>query len=131
MPYSANVTRSFESQETGMVSWVRFAPPQSNGSSRLRGSPSVDDPDDEPLLQMAVEATVPVIVARDVRHLPAARSVRLAVIVLVTFALLGRIPLTIGVVGHEGSTVVVVMNSLRLLFGAASPGRDSQFAKEC
>src|SRR5258705_11103037 len=38
------------------------------------------------------------------------------VVVLVTFALLGRIPLTIGVVGHEGSTVVVVMNSLRLLF---------------
>jgi cation transport ATPase len=25
--------------------------------------------------------------------------------------------LTLGVVGHEGSTVVVVMNSLRLLFG--------------
>ncbi len=42
------------------------------------------------------------------------------VIVLVTFALLGRIPLTIGVVGHEGSTVIVVMNSLRLLFGAAA-----------
>jgi Cd2+/Zn2+-exporting ATPase len=40
-----------------------------------------------------------------------------AVIVLVTFAMLGKIPLTIGVVGHEGSTVVVVMNSLRLLFG--------------
>jgi Cd2+/Zn2+-exporting ATPase len=39
------------------------------------------------------------------------------VIVLVTFAMLGKIPLTIGVVGHEGSTVVVVMNSLRLLFG--------------
>jgi Cd2+/Zn2+-exporting ATPase len=39
------------------------------------------------------------------------------VAVLVTFALLGKIPLTIGVVGHEGSTVVVVMNSLRLLFG--------------
>src|ERR1035437_6783710 len=39
------------------------------------------------------------------------------VVVLVTFAMLGRIPLTIGVVGHEGSTVVVVMNSLRLLFG--------------
>jgi Cd2+/Zn2+-exporting ATPase len=39
------------------------------------------------------------------------------VLVLVTFALLGRIPLTLGVVGHEGSTVVVVMNSLRLLFG--------------
>lgn len=39
------------------------------------------------------------------------------VAVLVTFALLGRIPLTLGVIGHEGSTVVVVMNSLRLLFG--------------
>src|SRR5439155_18589121 len=39
------------------------------------------------------------------------------VVVLVTFALLGKIPLTIGVVGHEGSTVVVVVNSLRLLFG--------------
>jgi Cd2+/Zn2+-exporting ATPase len=40
------------------------------------------------------------------------------VVVLVTFALLGKIPLTVGVVGHEGSTVIVVMNSLRLLFGA-------------
>ena len=37
------------------------------------------------------------------------------VVVLVCFALAGRIPLTVGVVGHEGSTVVVVMNSLRLL----------------
>jgi Cd2+/Zn2+-exporting ATPase len=41
------------------------------------------------------------------------------VLVLVSFALLGKIPLTVGVVGHEGSTVVVVMNSLRLLFGAS------------
>lgn len=39
------------------------------------------------------------------------------VVMLVTFAMLGKIPLTLGVVGHEGSTVVVVMNSLRLLFG--------------
>jgi Cd2+/Zn2+-exporting ATPase len=39
------------------------------------------------------------------------------VVVLVTFALLGKIPLTLGVIGHEGSTVIVVMNSLRLLFG--------------
>ena len=39
------------------------------------------------------------------------------VVVLVCFAMLGKIPLTIGVVGHEGSTVIVVMNSLRLLFG--------------
>lgn len=42
-----------------------------------------------------------------------------AVVVLVAFALAGKIPLTIGVVGHEGSTVIVVMNSLRLLFGGA------------
>ncbi len=39
------------------------------------------------------------------------------VAVLVSLAMLGKIPLTIGVVGHEGSTVVVVMNSLRLLLG--------------
>lgn len=37
------------------------------------------------------------------------------VAVLVICAMLGKIPLTIGVVGHEGSTVVVVLNSLRLL----------------
>jgi Cd2+/Zn2+-exporting ATPase len=45
------------------------------------------------------------------------------VVVLVTFAIMGQIPLTVGVVGHEGSTVIVVMNSLRLLFGAARPAR--------
>ncbi len=45
------------------------------------------------------------------------------VVVLVTFAMLGKIPLTIGVVGHEGSTVVVVMNSLRLLFGGTSANK--------
>ncbi len=38
------------------------------------------------------------------------------VAVLVSFALFGAIPLTVGVIGHEGSTVLVVMNSLRLLF---------------
>jgi Zn2+/Cd2+-exporting ATPase len=41
------------------------------------------------------------------------------VVVLVGFALAGKVPLTIGVVGHEGSTVIVVLNSLRLLFGGA------------
>lgn len=50
------------------------------------------------------------------------------VVVLVIFALIGRIPLPVGVVGHEGSTVIVVMNSLRLLFSrsretsGSSPG---------
>jgi Cd2+/Zn2+-exporting ATPase len=42
------------------------------------------------------------------------------VVVLVVLALLGVIPLTVGVVGHEGSTVVVVMNSLRLLLGGVT-----------
>jgi Cd2+/Zn2+-exporting ATPase len=45
------------------------------------------------------------------------------VALLVIFALMGKIPLPVGVVGHEGSTVIVVMNSLRLLLGArAFPG---------
>jgi Cd2+/Zn2+-exporting ATPase len=38
------------------------------------------------------------------------------ILVLVGFALAGRIPLTIGVMGHEGSTLIVVLNSLRLLW---------------
>ena len=42
------------------------------------------------------------------------------VVLLVCFAFAGKIPLTVGVVGHEGSTVIVVMNSLRLLFGRAA-----------
>jgi len=37
------------------------------------------------------------------------------VVVLVSFALFGKVPLTLGVLGHEGSTVIVVLNSLRLL----------------
>lgn len=49
------------------------------------------------------------------------------VVVLVAFAIFGKIPLTLGVIGHEGSTVVVVMNSLRLLLGkgAVGPGRQA------
>ena len=37
------------------------------------------------------------------------------VAVLVVAALGAAIPLTVGVAGHEGSTVIVVLNSLRLL----------------
>jgi Cd2+/Zn2+-exporting ATPase len=50
------------------------------------------------------------------------------VVVLVCFAMLGKIPLTLGVVGHEGSTVIVVMNSLRLLMGTGTdrPTRTSE-----
>jgi len=35
----------------------------------------------------------------------------------VTAAMGAAIPLTVGVAGHEGSTVIVVLNSLRLLAG--------------
>ena len=47
------------------------------------------------------------------------------IVTLVTLALFQKIPLTLGVVGHEGSTLVVVLNSLRLLFGPAPavPGK--------
>jgi Cd2+/Zn2+-exporting ATPase len=38
------------------------------------------------------------------------------VVILVASAMGSAIALPIGVVGHEGSTVIVVMNSLRLLF---------------
>jgi Zn2+/Cd2+-exporting ATPase len=41
------------------------------------------------------------------------------VVALVGGALAGILPLSLGVLGHEGSTVVVVMNSLRLLLRAA------------
>ena len=53
------------------------------------------------------------------------------VVVLVGLALAGKIPLTVGVVGHEGSTVVVVMNSLRLLLGGdkKAPGPDKPAAQ--
>ncbi len=43
------------------------------------------------------------------------------VAVLVTLAVLEGIPLTVGVLGHEGSTVVVVLNSLRLLLSGGGP----------
>jgi Cd2+/Zn2+-exporting ATPase len=37
------------------------------------------------------------------------------IVVLVTATLTRGIPLPLGVVGHEGSTVIVVLNGLRLL----------------
>jgi Cd2+/Zn2+-exporting ATPase len=44
-------------------------------------------------------------------------AIALGVVVLLALSALGsRIPLPIGVMGHEGSTVVVVLNSLRLLW---------------
>ena len=47
-------------------------------------------------------------------------SISLGVIAaLVVLALFQKVALTAGVIGHEGSTVIVVLNSLRLLFGPA------------
>ncbi|MBJ7450906.1 MAG: hypothetical protein JHC71_02345, partial [Blastococcus sp.] len=38
--------------------------------------------------------------------------------VLVTWDLLGQLPLPLGVAGHEGSTILVALNGLRLLRGS-------------
>ncbi len=38
-----------------------------------------------------------------------------AIVVLVTLDLLGKLPLPLGVAGHEGSTILVALNGLRLL----------------
>ena len=44
------------------------------------------------------------------------------VAILAVFALFGAIPLSIGVLGHEGSTVLVVLNSLRILVASHPAG---------
>jgi len=46
------------------------------------------------------------------------------VVLMVAAAILGWIPLSVGVFAHEGSTVVVCLNSLRLLFAKAWDGSD-------
>ena len=44
-------------------------------------------------------------------------AISLGVVVLLAISALGAwIPLPLGVLGHEGSTVIVVLNSLRLLW---------------
>jgi Cd2+/Zn2+-exporting ATPase len=40
-----------------------------------------------------------------------------AISIMAVASLFGIVPLTLGVITHEGSTVVVCLNSLRLLFG--------------
>lgn len=48
-------------------------------------------------------------------------AISLGVVVLMVLAsLFGLVPLAVGVVAHEGSTVIVVLNSLRLLVGRAN-----------
>ena len=68
-------------------------------------------------------ATVPTVVAlsRRARRLVVQNLVIAAVFItgLVLWDLLGALPLPLGVLGHEGSTVVVGLNGLRLLREAA------------
>ncbi len=84
----------------------------------------------------ALETADVVLMADDLAKLPYAielsrrtrRAIRqnlafaLTVIAVLVLAAFGAIvPLPIGVVGHEGSTIVVVTNGLRLLFGRPQP----------
>ena len=85
-------------------------------------------------IALAVETADAVVVRDDLTTLPnllglsrRARRVVLAnvaiaatvIAVLVTWDLVGTLPLPLGVAGHEGSTVVVALNGLRLLRAAA------------
>ena len=47
------------------------------------------------------------------------------VILMVGASLFGIVPLALGVAAHEGSTVLVVLNSLRLLFGQRPPASNA------
>ncbi len=51
------------------------------------------------------------------------------VVVMVLAAGVGIVPLTVGVFAHEGSTVVVCLNSLRLLLGRRPQGDDAGAAR--
>jgi heavy metal translocating P-type ATPase len=85
-------------------------------------------------IALAVETADVVVVRDDLTTLPnllglsrRARRVVLAniaiaatvIVVLVTWDLVATLPLPLGVAGHEGSTVVVALNGLRLLRAAA------------
>ena len=68
-------------------------------------------------------ATIPAVIAlsRRARRVVTANLVIAAVIItaLATWDLVGHLPLPLGVLGHEGSTVIVGLNGLRLLRAAA------------
>lgn len=72
-------------------------------------------------------AALPAIVAlaRRARRVVAANLVIAAtfIVVLVTWDLVGHLPLPLGVAGHEGSTVLVGLNGLRLLRDRVWPGQ--------
>jgi Zn2+/Cd2+-exporting ATPase len=48
--------------------------------------------------------------------------------VMVVLTLMGRLPLPLGVIGHEGGTLLVVANGLRLMLGARPPAAPSAAA---
>jgi cation transport ATPase len=68
-------------------------------------------------------ATIPTVIAlsRRARRLVVQNLVIAAVFitVLVIWDLVGHLPLPLGVAGHEGSTVIVGLNGLRLLADGA------------
>ncbi|TVR76807.1 MAG: cadmium-translocating P-type ATPase [Sphaerobacteraceae bacterium] len=79
---------------------------------------------------VALETADVVLMADDLKRLPyaielsrrARRTIRqniafalTVIVVLVIFTLAGQVPLPVGVIGHEGSTIIVVLNGLRLL----------------
>ncbi|WKG02311.1 heavy metal translocating P-type ATPase [Mycolicibacterium sp. HK-90] len=68
-------------------------------------------------------STIPAVVAlaRRARRLVIANLViaATAITVLVAWDLFGHLPLPLGVAGHEGSTILVALNGLRLLSGRA------------
>ena len=85
----------------------------------LRGSDAVLEQADVVLTQDRLERIVDALhLSRRCRKIIRQNlAISLGVVVVLALAALGSwIPLPIGVLGHEGSTVVVVLNSLRLLF---------------
>ncbi len=71
-------------------------------------------------------ATIPAVVAlaRRARRTVVANLVIAATFItaLVAWDLFGQLPLPLGVAGHEGSTIIVALNGLRLLRARAWPG---------
>jgi len=70
-------------------------------------------------------STLPTVIAlaRRARRVVIANLVIAAtfITILVTWDLIGHLPLPLGVAGHEGSTILVGLNGLRLLRDAAWP----------
>lgn len=64
-------------------------------------------------------STLPKVIdlSRRARHVVTANLIIAAVVItaLVTWDLAGYLPLPLGVAGHEGSTVIIGLNGLRLL----------------